>query len=505
MIETLRKEVLATCKEPKNETEQVIQKMTKLTFEHALTYQELKEAFPEAALIISRTFFERITSLLFILKDEDEVAVRAQLFDDSSRIRELLRVHSILGDNYQEGIIPAIDRRYHHQQQLCAQVYQTSLEQWIANQIDFYKERFDKVAINYVSEDQLKRDHRRKGWCYIDQKVHPDFDRSISNFSDLVRYTYGDESSFLYHYFYGLGSLYTHGYDINPKWMMGFEPNPDLTEQLINELLLLLAKELFKYQNKPANPNWLHQEAQVLETLQHLKTNPCCKLPQLYLADEMLTSLEQQLDKLMAAYHFLKKHSRFQEVRILVRTIFSQASNYGFMTSDDSKSLSRIYRYQLSSRIQYLSNLRLLLSYPLPVYYQHLKEEFTQQYGDVLEEVTAAIQREKEQYDAIALGSVSLKELKYDSRRRQWFMESMIEPKIKNSQQVAEEGISQDPLFCWRYEDGFHSVYMHGINLDHRYHMAGEELIFTHDVSDLRLCDALIAINVESVKADKHK
>lgn len=473
-----------------------IQQMTRFVFEHASDYYFLQEnQHKEAAFVVSRTFFERLVSLLFILKDVDEVNVRAKLFYYSSRIRELLRVQSLLGEFYQPHLVKELDECYQKQEALCQKEANCSLVEWIDQKINWYKKRFDKMALHYVSQKQLDRDHRRKGWCYIDVKINPVIGQSIGNFADLTQYTLGEEGAFLYHYFYGLNSLYTHGYDTDERWMMGFAPQLTLTNRLVAHLLLSLIAALFQWLDQPVPCKVQQQQKQCQQEL--LKKSVVSDeklLPPLMTEQEVLTVLEKRFDSLVAAYRLLKENQRFLAARLLVRTLFGLTENRCFLCKDPAFSKPRIFRYQLSSRIQFMSNLKLLLKSPILYGYYQI-----QSMEQVDEQLTEWLLSAKEQYDAITQFLVPNKVLRRDKRRRNWFVEISENHHLKNSQQLASYALVQHPLFCWRFEDGFHSVHVHGINLDNRYRLHGHNLIFTNDLADLRLCDVLVKSNIEDV------
>lgn len=464
-----------------------IKQMSQYVFEHAEDFLFLAHRHEdEAAFIISRSFFERIVSLLFILKDPSEVSSRAKRFYYSSRIRELLRVQ-ILVNSQEEAPLSKADRhRLQKQEDECYQRYQCHLSEWIGQKIDWYKQRFDRIAIHYVSQQQLDRDHRRKGWCYVEMKVNPSLGQAIGNFSDLVQYTLGKKRLFLYHYFYGMNSLYTHGYDTNPQWMLGLAPTPKVTKYWMNQLLIELMAALHRFFKEPFTNE---------KGTKPLRLPRIQSFPPLIPVDESIEQLEQRFNQLVHSYEILKKAHRFLAARLLVRTIFGLAVNLCFLKREVVLKKPRTLRYQLSSRIQWLSNVKLLLQ-SVPEKQWTPKE--AKKVETLLPQLEEWLQSSRDQYDALIQWQVPHKASRRDKRRRNWFVEW--DKNIKNTKQLARYALQSHPIFCWQFEDGFHSVHVHGINLNHRYRLFGRDLIFTHDIADLSLCDALIADNVWDVQ-----
>lgn len=464
-----------------------IKQMSEYVFEHADDFSFLANKHSdEAAFIVSRSFFERIVSLLFILKDKSEVKSRAKRFYYSSRIRELLRVQ-ILVDYQDEAPLSEKDRRYlQRQEKYCMQHDQCTLSEWISRKITWYKQQFDRIAIHYVSQRQLDRDHRRKGWCYIETKVNSSLGQSIGNFSDLVQYTLGKNGMFLYHYFYGMNSLYTHGYDTDPQWMLGLNPTIRCTKYWMNQLLFQLTSELHQFFNQPFEDS-ISARAPRLPKIQ--------SFPPLLPVNNSLNRLQERFKKLIQSYEDLKKAHRFLAARLLVRTIFNLTVNICFLQREQDLTKPRVFRYQLSSRIQWLSNIKLLLQ-SIPESFWRKKER--QSVDSLLCRIDDWLQSARDQYDALIQWQVPHKASRRDKRRRNWFVEW--DKNIKNTKQLARYALQYHPLFCWQFEDGFHSVHVHGINLNHRYRLAGHDLIFTHDISDLDLCNTLVHDNIKDVQ-----
>lgn len=479
-IQSLKQEILEVMSQ-KGMVNQTIYKMTILVFEHAEDYFRLVAMNEEeAAIIISRTFFERITSLLFILKEPEELKNRAKLFAYSSRIRELLRIQSLLGMHYPSGIDATLDAKYQHQDEWCKEHYHQSLVTVIEQHIQEEKAAFDNIAMLYDKPERIAKDQRRKGWCYLDPKVNDKFTKGVHNFSDLTQYVFDKEASFLYHYFYSFGSLYTHGYMHEKSWMLGFHPSLPFTSLLIQLLLLRLYRDICKWHNQSVSEKWIQMQNH-LKAQCHLDFHlPTFK--KIKLADETFNDLHKRLDNLIHVYKQLRAENRNRSAWILGRTIFALTETILSIAQDEEMYLSKIYLYQWSSKIEILMTIQQLLCY----------DGSNDYYNAMTQMIKQLLEQAREEYDAI-MNVVDPKSVKAKRHRRHILTVSSQQMNMKYAD------------FCKRYEEGFLSVYSHGIDLQNTYDFITEPLIFTTD-EDLMLCDKLVQFNHYAFKKLKvHK
>lgn len=203
-----------------------------------LYWELIDKSFPVVvSTILYRTLFEQLISLLFILHNQKEMANRSILFEHSARLRLELRLKKV----YETRGITSESKAIHD---FFEDYSKNGVVQNLEYAIRRHKEKFDAVAIHYMTEASMVRDDRRRRWYRMQKTVYPKVKNNIENLADVSRYLLGDIGVQMYYTFYSFASLINHG-----KWLEEEKQLNQLAEKVhyqraINFLLRVILRAL---------------------------------------------------------------------------------------------------------------------------------------------------------------------------------------------------------------------------------------------------------------------
>lgn len=494
-INQLTQEVLKLWPAPRKIATRVVKQMTTLNSELASAYACLSDQKHfAAARIISRPIFERSVFLEFILSDKTELEQRARLFYHSSRLRQLLWVHYIIDDDdtmRSQSQLAALLTDFN---QLHMSKNNETVNEWVNHQIIRERNLFDRELrkSHYCDLTAFLHDDRRKGWYRTDPEM---FNKApkIDHLSDLARYVLHDDNNVGYLAVYGLDSLYTHGYYAD-KWnglgMMPICSDLRVCDGLVLRLCERNLMMLKRYVDVPLELNKqinrLHRQIRNHIHHHYFKAHPHVTQPPV-ITIKSLYHFETQVAHMYADYQWLRQHHQNHAARILTRTIFEQTVSLAWIMRYKKLRQVRLNLFILSSRIQEVANLRQLA-------HQQLHDQ-----------INTLEKKLKTTYDDLAAALMASRTIKRDKRRRHWFaidetINDIAGQSVRSMRQVAHLVLTSNWHFDFLYANGFHSVHVHGINLQHHFKVDGRQLLLTGDLNDMTLSDQVIADLWRTVK-----
>ncbi|WP_290034023.1 DUF5677 domain-containing protein [Ligilactobacillus cholophilus] len=457
-----------------NKTDSIVSKtvtqMAKLNLELTDNFLELvKNKMPIAARIIARPVYERSVFLQFILHDRREISSRALLFYHSSRLRQYLWLNYILKDPTCFKNFEMEQKWFKKQSQFLKKNKKGTLKNWVSQQIENEKQAFNRIEnmVNYCEVSHFDKDERRKTWYRLDPEVFGG-NLKISTLSDVSKYVLNDPQNYYYNLFYGIDSLFTHGYlisDIFPE-----EAN-EFKIALLN-LCLGNLKAMCKFMDLSVNQekqlNLLTRKVKQL----HLNKQPLRltefeeKLDDKKLKDKFKVQIEQNFK----AYQWLENKHYNYALHILLRTINEQVMSWKWMLSNNSD--KRIKLFALTSQIQTISDI-----YRLCV--PNSKEQ---------QKLSHLRRDKKDIYDELANDLMRERTIKKDKQKRRWFVLESNAQTVHSMHQLEHVLLPEDGEFSYLYANGFLSVHVHGINLELPYSIENKTVFLLAGVTDKNAC-----------------
>lgn len=453
---------------------QTITQMAKLNVELTHTFFELVEnGFPIAAQIIARPVYERSVFLQFILHDRREISSRALLFYHSSRLRQYLWLNYILRDPENFKSFTKEYNKYQKQNQDFIQKQNISLKKWVQNQIENEKQAFNRIEelVKYCDIQHFEKDERRKTWYRLDPETFGG-KLKISTLSDVSKYVLNDHQNYYYNLFYGIDSLFTHGYLIS-----------NLLNQQINEFKVALFK--LCVQNLNSLTKFLNLDNDFVKRLKqlNLKINqlrlnkPVLNLrefEQTKSNEQLLGEFKTQIQQNFDAYSYLEKHQQNYALHVLLRTINEQVMSWRWMNLDHPE--NRIQMFDLTSEIQTISDL-----YRLCVPNSPQQAKLSQLRRD-----------KKDKYDELASDLMRERTYHKDKQKRRWFVLEHEQQTVHSMHQLEHVIFKSEGEFCYLFANGFLSVHVHGINLELPFKENGKDVFLLGGVDECYTCHTVV-------------
>ena len=457
-----------------NETDSLVSKtvtqMAKLNLELAENFfMLLKAGKTNTARIIARPIYERSLFLKFILHDRREISSRALLFYHSSRLRQYLWLSYIINDPKTFSDFKTEEKAYQKQNALLLRKEKMPLKKWVSYQIGNEKEAFNRIEelVKYCDISKFDKDERRKTWYRLDPDTFGG-DLKILTLSDVSRYVLNDNTNYYYYLFYGIDSLFTHGYMIT-----------DIFPREANEFQIALLKLCLGNLNALAEflnltPIQNKQLSELNHKISNLRTNPFpLKLAEFNapLNDhDLLTKFTSQVQQNFDAYQLLANKGNNYALHVLLRTLNEQVLSWKWMQVDHPQ--NRIKLFALTSQIQTLSDLFRLA----PT-------------GSNQQRQISQIRRDKKEfYDQLATDVMYERSYKKDKQKRRWFIIENNDDIVHSMRQLEHRLLNEDGNFSYLYGNGFLSVHVHGINLELPFRVDGQPVFLLSGVSDSQTC-----------------
>ncbi|MGX5377635.1 DUF5677 domain-containing protein [Ligilactobacillus sp. LYQ135] len=421
-----------------------------------------------AACIVARPVYERSVFLQFILHDRREISSRALLFYHSSRLRQYLWLNYILRDENTFKNFHAEYNFFEKQNQKLAQKNNQTLAQWVSDQIEKEKEAFNRIEhlVHYCDISIFDRDVRRKTWYRLDPETFGG-NLKLSTLSDVSKYVLNDSQNYYYNLFYGIDSLFTHGYLVPEIFLKKTDEFKIALLTLLIENLKALSQYLDLTQNQQK------QLAMLSSKISRLRFNPAPIntqfLEQSLNATNIAQNLKKQIEENFASYHFLANKKRNYALYILLRTLNEQVLSWKWMHLNHPE--IRIKLFALTSQIQAINDLY----------------RFTPDGSTLQTKLSELRQNKKDTYDELAIPLMREHTIHKDKQKRRWFvLES--EDKTVHSLHQLEQCLLPNGKFIYLYANGFLSVHVHGINLELPFKLHQQDVFLLSGTSDASTC-----------------
>ena len=466
---------------------QTVRQMIQLTCTLADDYRALvNQHMLAAARVISRTIYERGVFLLFILHDYGESASRAQLFYHSSRLRQYLWTRAICAqpDSFMDR--EPLASAFAAQDGQCWGQHHMSLASWLAQQINDERAAFNALEqrVQYCDLASFGRDDRRKTWYRTDPEVWGHGPK-ISSIADVARYVLADQHNYCHLVFYGLNSLFTHGYYL-PAFLTADVTGTTL---LVAGLLDAIVAAVFKA-GHPTN----RERRQFLQLHQQLMAQfKAATVPQWPESADPVRVARGTEDAFMAqahatldAYRWLRKTGRNQAARVLFRTLNEQWVSVRWIKAQPTKKAHQALfnRFVLTARLQLVRDVRRFVS-----------SEQGEALTPVVEVLTDALVQ-------AATPVMNQRTLRRDKQHRNWLAVEQGPGKHARSLRAVERIVVPHGAFAYQYANGFHSVHAHGINLNLPFFMDDQHtpIFLLEDPAGLKVNDQVVADLVSGVE-----
>lgn len=473
-IKTLTEQVSQKWNETDSLVSQTVTQMAKLNLELTENFFELLEkGYPIAARIVARPVYERSMFLQYILHDRREISSRALLFYHSSRLRQYLWLGYILRDpesfkGYSQGY-----QTYQKQNQKMIRSQKKSMKKWVSEQIENEKQAFNRIEelVKYCDIEHFDKDERRKTWYRLDPEVFGG-KLKISTLSDVSKYVLNDKQNYYYNLFYGIDSLFTHGYLI-----------ADMLDAQVNEFKVALLTMCLGNLNSLTKFLELDDaQAQQLKTLNRkIKQLRVAKTPMNLnefkekLDDQKLAAkFKAQIQQNFDAYRYLADHQHNYALHVLLRTINEQIMSWKWMNQDHPE--NRIKMFTLTSQIQTISDLY-RLSIP------NSPEQDT---------LSHLRRNKKDEYDELAQDVMRERTYRKDKQKRRWFVLESDQQTVHSMHQLEHVVLEDEGEFAYLYANGFLSVHVHGINLELPFILNKEPVFLLGGVDETHTCHQVV-------------
>lgn len=473
-IKILTEQVSQKWNETDSLVSQTVTQMAKLNLELTENFFELLEkGYPIAARIVARPVYERSMFLQYILHDRREISSRALLFYHSSRLRQYLWLGYILRDPESFKSYPKEYKEFQQQNQKVIRSQKISLKKWVSNQIENEKQAFNRIEelVKYCDIQHFDKDERRKTWYRVDPEIYGG-KLKISTLSDVSKYVLNDQQNYYYNLFYGIDSLFTHGYLI-----------ADLLDSQVNEFKVALLNMCLG--NLNALAKFLELEDSQTQQLKLLNR----KVKQLRLAkmpmnlDELKANIDDQqlaakfkaqVQQNFDAYQYLATHRHNYALHVLLRTINEQVMSWKWMNANHPE--KRIKMFTLTSQIQTISDLY-RLSVP----------------NSAEQDTLSHLRRDKkDEYDELAQDLMRERTYRRDKQKRRWFVLESDEQTVHSMHQLEHVILKSEGEFAYLFANGFLSVHVHGINLELPYILNKKPVFLLEGVDETQTCHQVV-------------
>lgn len=473
-IKLLTEEISKEWNQTDSVVSQTVTQMAKLNLELTENFFELLEkGYPIAAQIVARPVYERSAFLQFILHDRREISSRALLFYHSSRLRQYLWLNYILRDPETFRSFETEYRIYQKQNQTVIRNQKVSLKKWVSQQIENEKQAFNRIEniVKYCDIQHFDKDERRKTWYRLDSETFGG-NLKISTLSDVSRYVLNDKQNYYYNLFYGIDSLFTHGYLIADMLDSQIDEFKVALLKLCLGNLNALAKFLELNDNQSKQLNILNRKVKQLRLAK--KPMNLGEFKEELDDQKLELKFKKQIQQNFEAYQYLTDYHHDYALHVLLRTLNEQVLSWKWMNTDHPE--NRIKLFALTSQIQTLSDL-----YRLAV-------------PDSAEQKTISQLRrdKKDQYDELAQDVMRERTFKKDKQKRRWFVLESNQQTVHSMHQLEHAILKNEGEFMYLYANGFLSVHVHGINLELPFILNKKKVFLLGGVNDTQTCHHVV-------------
>lgn len=464
-----------------------VRQMVRLTCTLADDYRALvNRHMLAAARVISRPIYERGVFLLFILHDYGESVARAQLFYHSSRLRQYLWTRAICSqpDSFMDR--EPLASAFAAQDGQCWGQHHMSLASWLAQQIDDERTAFDAVEqrVQYCDLASFGRDDRRKTWYRTDPEVWGHGPK-ISSIADVARYVLADQHNYCHLVFYGINSLFTHGYYLPAV----LTDDVTGTSLLVAGLLDATVAAIFKV-GHPTNRERRQFQQLHHQLMEQFKAQPVPQWSESAHPDRISQGtgavFMAQAQATLDAYRWLRKEGRNQAARVLFRTLNEQWVSVRWIKAQPTEDAQRALfdRFVLTARLQLVRDVRRFVG-------EERKEAFT----PVVDTLTDVLVQ-------AATPVMNQRTLRRDKQHRNWLAVEQGPGKHARSFRAVERLVVPHGSFAYQYANGFHSVHAHGINLNLPFFMDDQHtpIFLLGDDAQMKVNDQVVADLVAGVE-----
>lgn len=464
-----------------------VRQMMQLTCTLADDYQSLvNQRMLAAARVISRPIYERGVFLLFILHDHGEKTTRAQLFYHSSRLRQYLWTRTICAHPDSFMALEPLASAFAAQDGQCWGQHHMSLASWLTQRIADEQTAFNAIeqGAQYCDLASFGRDDRRKTWYRTDPEVWGHGPK-ISSIADVARFVLKDQHNYCHLVFYGLNSLFTHGYYL-PEVLIN---NVTGTSLLVAGLLDAVVAAVFKegHPTTKERRQFQHIHRQVMGLF---KTAPVPRWPESAHPDQVVCGTDDafmtQAHATLDAYRWLRKVGRNQAARVLFRTLNEQWVSVRWIKAQPTTEAQQALfnRFVLTARLQLVRDVRRFVT------------------AEQAETLTPVVEALTDTLVQAATPVMKQRTLRRDKQHRNWLAIEQGPGKHARSLRMVEQLVVPHGPFAYQYANGFHSVHAHGINLDLPFFMDDQQtpLFLLGDFAEMKINDQVVADLVSEVE-----
>ena len=445
----------------------------------------LKNNFFYSAHILFRTIFERSLFLEFILLNKYDINKRTHLFYYSSRLRNLLWISKLMDND--RCIYYLLNDNIINSDDLCL------INNLIKKRISKEQKLFKNEVYNahYCNICDFKHDERKKVWYRTNKNIFYD-SVTINNLSDLSNYIFDHNNKINYSFFYGLSSVYTHGFYVDNWDALNSIPKindmclyTNLVLYLCFRNIQLICCNLLDNIDKDLSNKVLSLEKEMDIFLNNYdKKNYSdfkLKIPSKNFTNNFkMKYFKEQVINLYNSYYFLRKYDRNEAAKIISRTIFQSSLNLKYIIDFPYKR-ERFKLFCLSSRLQIIFNILKVASDDKKLYLNSIK-------NNLLNE-----------YDFTGIKFVQFKIINLDKKRQKWFLIdkekfSKLNMTVSSLRELSSLVFPKMSDLYYTYMYGFNSVYSHGIDLNSTiYFLNYKYNKIIKSISNIKILDKLIS------------
>ncbi|MFK5704845.1 hypothetical protein ACI3E1_00130 [Ligilactobacillus sp. LYQ139] len=464
-----------------------VRQMIQLTCTLADDYQALvNRRMLAAARVVSRPIYERGVFLLFILHDHGESVSRAQLFYHSSRLRQYLWTRTICAHPDSFMALEPLASAFAAQDGQCWGQHHMSLASWLAQRIDDERTTFNALEqkAQYCDLASFGRDDRRKTWYRTDPEVWGHGPK-ISSIADVARFVLGDQHNYCHLVFYGLNSLFTHGYYLPEVLIKDITGTSFFVAGLLDAIVAAVFKEGHPTNKERRQFHHLHQQVMGLFKAPTVPQWPRSAHPERVVRGTDVAFMAQARATL-DAYRWLRKEGRNQAARVLFRTLNEQWVSIRWIKAQPTNEAQRALfnRFVLTARLQLVRDVRRFVT------------------AEQAETLTPVVETLTDTLVQAAIPVMNQRTLRRDKQHRNWLAIEQGPGKHARSFRAVERMVVPHGTFAYQYANGFHSVHAHGINLNLPFFMDDQQtpLFLLGDSAGMKINDQVVADLVSEVE-----
>ena len=313
-----------------------------------LYWELLDKSLPAVvSVILYRTLFEQLVTILFILSDKNEMNHRAILFDNSAQLRLKLRLKQSYSQTEvlkESDTLSTFFNDY---------PYHGVIEQ-LNYDIRRHEQAFDEIAKNYMSESSIQQDVRRRRWYRMEPGVYKNVTTRVENLRDIAEYLLGDIGNDMYNAIYSFASHINHGHWLESTehldHLMKAMRLPDMINDILTEILQVMKGnkiQLFSHQYKLVSSDiqsWFPNEQQ----LNSMTNNPQFK-------SVISHRLSQQIETMLQTASYFYEHHHVRFATLVLRPALEMMKHW--LNYQEGASWVKYYLENQKSFLQWLNKL----------------------------------------------------------------------------------------------------------------------------------------------------